>query len=494
MIDLFLNSAADSYYPSFSNNYNPDTFYPEYKWGELEISAEKNYVYDMVRSCLIGMNLDAKNYNTKNWNPLGDIIREGDTVVLKPNWVMHYNKNKHVTKNSLECMITHPSVVRAVIDYCLIALNGSGKIVVGDAPMQGCDLDRLLEISGYDHLFKFYKHQSIDIQPVDFRQYCTVVDKNKVLRGRRYNSSEGIEVNLAGRSRLGTNNNLGNMRYKVSDYNENVTNKFHKDSEHIYLINRDILDADVFINLSKPKCHRLAGITSSLKNIVGITYDKACLPHRTVGSKEQGGDEYLYNSLLKKAISQVLGYKLLFEERKYFGLSLMMRYTYGVLYYMMKWLSKDKYLVGSWYGNDTIWRTVLDLYEILLYSDKDGNIQDTRQRKIFNIADMIISGERNGPVAPEPKNLGVILAGHDSVKMDKVVCKLMGFDFQKVPTVREAIKDSRLNVQSDEPIYLSSNIPEYENKALDDINFPDEWNFKPYDTWKGNIELAEKSL
>lgn len=339
MIDIFINSVRDSVYPSSQNNYNPDTFYPEYRWGNSEISTEKNNVYEMVRSCFIGLHMDANNLNTARWNPLGEIIKEGDSVLLKPNWVMHYNKNKNIKENSLECLITHPSVVRVVIDYCLIALNGTGRIIVGDAPMQGCDLDKLLDISGYNRLFGFYNDRSVDIHPVDFRQYSTIVDKNKVLTGRKYNSSEGLEVNLGNRSRLTSNLISGPRKYKVSDYNEKITNQFHNDSKHIYLINKDILEADVVINLSKPKCHRLAGITSSLKNIVGITYDKACLPHRTFGSTQQGGDEYRYNSFLKQIIAHVLEKKLVFEENKKFRLSLWGRWRTtrlpGILSFVM---------------------------------------------------------------------------------------------------------------------------------------------------------------
>ncbi len=491
MIDFFINSVEDSVYPTSGYSYSPDTYYPEYKWSDLEISKDRNYIYEMVRESFKGLQLDIKNFNTVNWNPLGELIKEGDTVLVKPNWVMHYNKNKSIKENSLECMITHPSLVRAVVDYCLIALNGSGRIIIGDAPMQGCDLERLMEISNYNDLFKFYNRHSIDLHPVDFRQYSTIVDKNKVLIGRKYNSSDGLEVDLGSRSRLNSNNDLVPKRYKVSDYSEKITNQFHQDGKHIYMINREILSADVVINLSKPKCHRLAGITGALKNIVGITFDKACLPHRTVGSSEQGGDEYKYNSLLKEVIAFVLEKKLAFEENKKLRLSLLMRYIYGVLYYLMRGLTKDKYLVGSWYGNDTIWRTVLDLYDILLYADKNGNIQKTRQRRIFNIADMIISGERNGPVSPEPKRLGVILAGSDAVEMDKLVCKMMGFDFLKIPVIREAIKDPRLFRDLEEDYIIYSNIPDFNGKKVDEIKFSDGWKFKPYDTWKGYIELAE---
>ena len=493
MPDFFINVREDSVYPSSQYNYNPDNAYPEYIWSSSDLSDEKNEVYEMVRNCLIGLNMDANNFNTKNWNPFGDLIKEGDTVVIKPNWVMHFNKNKNITVNALECLITHPSVVRAITDYCLIALNGTGKIIIGDAPMQGCDLDMLINVSGYDKVFKFYNNRSVSILPTDFRQYSTIVDNNKILTGKKYNNNAApLEVELNSESRFYCKK-TSMKRYKVSDYNQNITNKYHYGEKHTYLINKEVLSADVVINLCKPKCHRLAGITAAIKNIVGITFDKACLPHRTIGSKQQGGDEYLHNSFVKKMIGKVLDKKVIYEEQNKHKYSLVMRYVYGLLYYLSKIACKDTFLIGSWYGNDTIWRTVLDLYHILLYADNKGVVQEKEQRRVFNVADMIISGERNGPVSPDPKKLGIIIAGYDAVMMDRLVCEIMGFDYTKVPSINNSINDLKLSKKAASNFIFSSNIPEYNCKKAIELKFPLQWRFKPYDTWKGFIEKVDES-
>jgi uncharacterized protein (DUF362 family) len=489
MRDFFIEVNENSFYPNSYYNYNPDSLYPEYIWSNVDISNEKNHIYEMVRNCLIGLKMDADNFNTENWNPFREFIKEGDTVVIKPNWVLHYNKNKKITHNSLECLITHPSVVRAITDYCLLALNGTGRIIIGDAPMQGCDLDRLIKVSGYENLFSFYNQRSIKVFPVDFRQFSTVVDNNKVLIGRKFNSCEGLMVELNSGSKLYSEIPSA-KKYKVSDYNEKVTNMFHQNGRHAYLINKEVLSADVVVNLCKPKCHRLAGMTAAVKNFVGITFDKACLPHRTVGSSHQGGDEYLYSSLIKSLISRILDMKIYFEEQNRLKLSLIMRYTYALLYYISKGVSKDRFLIGSWYGNDTVWRTVLDLYNILLYADKTGIIQHDKQRKVFNMADMIISGEGNGPVSPEPKNLGIIIAGNDAIMMDRLVCGMMGFDYLKVPSVYHGINDLQLiGKESGDYLFYSNNL-NYNGMRIEELNFPLEWRFKPYDTWKGYIEKA----
>ena len=67
---------------------------------------------------------------------------------------------------------------------------------------------------------------------------------------------------------------------------------------------------------------------------------------------------------------------------------------------------------GSWYGNDTLWRCIVDLNKVLFYSNKKGVMQKTRQRKYLTIVDAIIAGEKEGPLEPTPKRqIRVILKG-----------------------------------------------------------------------------------
>lgn len=487
MVDYFLSINEAAIYPKSNYDFNPYCNYPEYFWGENYISLEKNDIYDMVRNSFIGLELDKENIGTKDWNPLGSIIEENQTVLIKPNWVMHTNNNKSVKEDAMECLITHPSIIRAVVDYVLIALNGTGKIIIGDAPMQGCDINKLFSCSGYYELFKFYDKNSIDIKPIDFRKYRTICDSNKIIINKEFNNNECIEVNLG---KLSKHYYIGKQekQYKVSDYSKNLTNSCHHEEIHKYYISKEVLSADVVINIPKPKCHRLGGITAALKNMVGITFDKSCLPHRTMGSRTEGGDEYLNRSQIKKITGNILELKLYFEEKKAYIPALFMRYSYGVLYYIIKVFLKDKYLIGSWYGNDTIWRTVYDLNYILIYADKNGKIQENAQRKVLNIADMIIGGQGNGPVSPEPKHLGVLVAGYNSVVLDRIVCEIMGFDYKKVPGLAENLNDIKLTNKKIDNYIISSNINKYDNKGIEELKFPEEWEFKPHEMWKGHIE------
>lgn len=484
MSDIYIE-VGESNYPSDEYSFSPSINYTEYPFTAKTISKNKNIIYDMVRNCLIGLQLDAQNFGSSKWNPFKDLIAEGDTVILKPNWVMHKNGNKNVKDHDLDCLVTHPSIVRAVCDYCIIALKGTGRIIIGDAPMQGCDLQQLLDKTGYNKIIDFYKKTNNEVYFYDFREYCSVFDKNKVIIEKEYTGQNCIEVELGENSMHYSNNSK--KKYQVSDYEKELTNKYHENEKHSYSVNQNILKADVVINICKPKCHRLAGITGALKNIVGVTYNKACLPHRTIGSKEEGGDEYLKKSYIKKLISVVLSEKIKYEKENKLKSALLMRYIYGVLYCWVKIFSKDKYLIGSWYGNDTIWRTVLDLNYILKYADKNGKLSDKEQRKSFNFADMIIAGEGNGPVSPKPKPLGVIIAGENSVVLDKVICKIMGFDYLKIPGIKCALNNKKLITKKLRNYYIESNICEYCG-AVDKICFPKDWAFHPHESWVGHIE------
>ena len=92
-------------------------------------------VYEELRNWLFEMNSDRDNFNTMKWNPFKELIKPGDMVVLKPNMVMHKNG---LSQFSTDCMITHGSIIRAILDYVYIALKGNGKIIIADAPLQKC--------------------------------------------------------------------------------------------------------------------------------------------------------------------------------------------------------------------------------------------------------------------------------------------------------------------------------------------------------------------
>lgn len=106
--------------------FHPGEKYPEYPFGH---TGGDNSCYAGVRELFRLMRMDEANFGRASWNPLGEIIRPGDHVFIKPNFVRHYN---HV--GGIEPLITQGSVIRAVLDYVHIATKDSGLITIGDSP------------------------------------------------------------------------------------------------------------------------------------------------------------------------------------------------------------------------------------------------------------------------------------------------------------------------------------------------------------------------
>jgi len=77
---------------------------------------------------------------------------------------------------------------------------------------------------------------------------------------------------------------------------------------------------------------------------------------------------------------------------------------------------------GSWPGNDTIWRMVVDLYQGML----------ERDRKYFTIIDGILAGEGKGPFCPYSKHANVLLASDNLLAADIVATRLMGLNPEKI--------------------------------------------------------------
>ena len=425
---LIHNSECPSY-PKSDECFAPGNLFPEYPFNQ--ISKSTNNVYVMVRDLFHEMGYDSAHYGTSDWNPLGDFLWPGATVLLKPNWVMHVNHNRENPEN-LDCLVTNPSVVRAVLDYVVIAykkLNENLRIIVADAPMQGCNLEKLFAKTGYDRLFAFYREQSIPIEIVDLRKYHVEVSGSGVISEPIETDSRyhGIKVELGGLSMHAENDGKG-KKYKVSDYAATTTAKYHNDASHSYEINECALQADLILNLPKPKAHRLAGFTGAMKNFVGITFDKACLPHRSVGSIEENGDAYLKKSYFKALMDFLDEMGTSASLSRKMKLAWLYKASSKVAYCISRVLGSDPYRIGSWYGNDTIWRTVYDLNVIAQFADKNGMIQKVPQRKILSLGDMIVAGEKNGPVSPSPKEEKILLFSDSVLCFDEVVCKLFNYD------------------------------------------------------------------
>ena len=117
MSKVIIEQLNGAQYPTAINDFNPGKVYPEYPFENEAVSEEPNDAYELIRNSLKDMGLDAENFGTSQWNPLGAYIKTGDFVIVKPNLVMHENENKSAHENAFECLITNPACIRAVCDH-----------------------------------------------------------------------------------------------------------------------------------------------------------------------------------------------------------------------------------------------------------------------------------------------------------------------------------------------------------------------------------------
>ena len=267
-----------------------------------------------------------------------------------------------------------------------------------------------------------------------------------------------------------------NGKLRITNYDANDVNVHHDGKRQEYCLNSICLEADVIISIPKPKSHRLAGYTGALKNFVGVNAKKEYLPHHRKGEVTIGGDEYPTCDKIKQISSWIDDLKNIAYKKDWkVASNAMLNFNN----FLMK-NHKDKIRYGMWYGNDTIWRTILDLNRIVNYADKNGNITKTLQRNIIYIGDMIVCGDKEGPLSPSYKKVGGMLFADNAVEFDLFLTKLMGFNYLKIPTLRKAIEDSML-YNSNESVYFKSNILKYSGELDDSI---EDFRFIPTSGWK----------
>lgn len=409
--------------------YHPGTAYPEYSG---PIAPAPNGVYDSVRNTLRDLGLDAARFGTPDWNPIGDLVEPGARIVIKPNWVLHANEGKSGT----DCLFTHPSVLRPLIDYALKAKPAS--LIIGDAPVQVCDFDALMS-QGFNDVFAYVRSTGAHISVKDFRRTISVRKPGAFkVSTERKPLDEYVLVDLGTDSLLEPISS-DYKKFRVTMYNPDLLPENHRPGRHRYLIAKDILEADLVINVPKLKTHMKAGVTLALKNLVGINGSKEFLPHHRKGAANNGGDNYekftLPKWLLENALD-LLNRHFLDKPRVY--------NVGNKLAYKLLWFDKVRGLPinieGGWHGNDTVWRMCLDLNKILLYADPQGTLHDAPQRTTLHVTDGIIAGEGEGPLRPDPVPLGAIIASLNPAAHDWVTTKLMGLEPATIPITAHGIE------------------------------------------------------
>jgi uncharacterized protein (DUF362 family) len=426
--------------------------------------------------------LDREHYGTSDWNPLGALIAADSKIVIKPNWVFHENQSGA----GLDCLITHSSLIEAVAKY--VGLTHPAELIIGDAPIQGCDFGQLRKLAGIDDLADRLRQRGLPIVIADFRRTIRKGNSREKVEGVR-EVGNFVLFDLKEDSLLESLSDDA-TKFRVTMYNPDLLQRTHGPGRHQYLIAREVIDANVVINLPKLKSHRKACVTGALKNLVGINGNKEYLPHHRKGGSESGGDCYVGHPLWKRAAED--------------WLDVANRHSSGTTQSAFAWmagtaeriaakLGADENLEGSWYGNDTIWRTCLDLQRILRYGRLDGSLAIAPQRTVISITDAIIAGEGEGPLGNTPVSSGFVTGALNTAAAEWVHARLMGFDPGKIPLIREAFGRFTYPLADFSPDSIRVWIGDMERSVPEILPF-DGRAFLPPRGWQGHCELSESGI
>lgn len=495
-VDVAVTRAEKAEYPADAP-YHPSEKFPEYPFGE-NISSAPNCVYNAVRNLFYELEYDRENYGTENWNPLGFLVEPSMNVVLKPNFV----RSRHFEKKNPYSMITHPSVLRAIADFVWIALDGKGQIIIADAPQYDGNWQELLELTRLDEVENFYNsHRENSMHIFDLRNYWSrrkhfpsmLIPLEGDLQGT-------VRVNLGADSAVKNVNDPKNLYGAVYHRQELVEN--HTGDRQVYELSGTVMKADVVISVPKLKTHKKVGVTMNIKGLVGACTNKNLIVHYSLGSVENGGDQYPPNHFTP------MEERLIKTERWMYDTflakkSVPLEYVHRTIYWLhghfirpfgIKVEKKKRLLdVGNWYGNDSAWRMSADLLKVIMFADKNGEIGKTKRRKLFCVIDGIIGGENKGPLEPDPVESAVLIGSENFLAADIVGTRLMGFDPLCVKYLKYLMNEDAYDygVKKFSDIEIKTSVDEWRDCLNDES---DRFlNYKPYPGWIGHLEIGSRN-
>lgn len=348
---------------------------------KVGIERADNYRLDVIKEalkkCFADIGLDRE-------SPLSDIIKPGEKVFIKPNWVASRWRESCPHKDNLYCVITHPNVIEAVTDFVVDALHGKGEIIIGDNPSIDADFDELMEFTGIRRLEHKYDMpvSIVDLRPLVCEDLANYGERDKMV-SHPGDITGSVQINLERKSLL---YGIDPSRFRGVFDERDETIASHTGEKQLYTFSKSLYDADVYISIPKLKTHQKVGATLNLKGLVGSISNKNQLVHWQIGYPEIHGDEY--------------------PSKEAWEASKMEKVTHR----------------GAWPGNDTIWRMVVDLYQAM----------QMRDRKYFSVIDGITAGEGQGPFCPTSKNANTLIVGENLLAVDVAAVRYMGFDPQRI--------------------------------------------------------------
>lgn len=419
---------------------------PGLRYAEAAPFDPPNPVYEAVEALFRELGLDRARAGTPAWNPLGDLIAPGDRVVIKPNLVSSKNLHEKITGERLEASSTHGSLLRPVLDYALRAAGPRGKVRVVDSPVEGCEIHKVARPLGIWAVIDHLRGRGHDVGFVDLRSFRVAPHLllDDVRRaGRSLNLGVLLRRPLPGDPRGYRVIDLGErsffarsdappgerLRFHRSHYETPVPH--HTGGRHEYSAPQTVLDADVVINLPKLKTHKKTGVTLALKSVIGLTNEKYWLPHFTEGDPSVGGDEFDRPQGVAERVDRKLSRFPLPGDH-----SLIARAP--------RVGAPPRVIDGSWEGNRTLWRTILDLNRILFHADREGRLAAAPVRRYLAIVDGIVAGEGEGPLGATPVEAGLLVGGAHPALVDAAAAAVMGLDPLKMAMIREALGDALL--------------------------------------------------
>jgi len=240
------------------------------------------------------------------------------------------------------------------------------------------------------------KSKGVELQIIDLREDEWINEGDvTVSRKKLVGDPKGsTEVNLVSDLSEFHNHIKSKRGYYGADYNIKEVNKAHDGYNNLYRVSRSIIEANVFINIPKLKTHKKAGITCCLKNLVGINTYKNYLPHHSEGGPEDLGDQFPTNKIKTKIEGPVMAF-----IKQYVIQNTMMARIFKPFKRWSKNIFGDTNNTirsGNWYGNDTVWRMILDLNKVLFYANYDGTIREDNwinTKNYIGIVDAILAGD-----------------------------------------------------------------------------------------------------
>lgn len=416
-----------------------------------------------------------------------NILKDAEKVVLKPNWVKHSHMEK---PGEWDYVITHPEVITGVLKKVIEKMPAGGTIKIIDGPEMTTRFDELISHYPVELWHNWAHEKNITMDIIDLREDIWYDNGNVVVkREKKIGDPRGNTlINVKGDKSEFFNHKKSRKGYFGADSDIKETNQAHDGINNLYRLSKSVMECDVFINLPKLKTHKKAGITCCLKNLVGINTYRNYLPHYSIGTHREGGDQFpvdkarnIVESRLNPLFHQYIRTNP-FLSRLFSPLMSLGRVIFGT--------NKETNRSGSWYGNDTIWRMILDINKALFYGEPDGTIKEnniSNRKKYIGVVDAVLCGDGYGPKTPDPFNAGQIVVGTNPVTIDTVCALIMGFDPHSIPSINNAytIKNYPLTINNPEDIIVIANEGKYSIN-----NIPDRFinHFNPASGWKGHIE------